>query len=71
MTQPTQPTTPTDNLETALSRPKAFEFGAAPERPGVLPRIVTAAPPTGPPLGPLANFTGTFHGKGFNTIFRP
>jgi len=67
----TQPTPTTDNLETALFRPTGFLFGAVPERPGVLPRIVTAAPPTGPPLGPLANFTGTFHGKGFNTIFRP
>lgn len=26
---------------------------------------------TTPPLGPLASFTGTFTGNGFNTIFRP
>ncbi len=67
----TQPTPTTDALETAVSRPKDFLFGAVPERLGVRPLIVTAAPPTGPPLGPLENFTGTFHGNGFNTIFRP
>ncbi|MEN9868350.1 MAG: hypothetical protein RL748_3940 [Pseudomonadota bacterium] len=31
----------------------------------------TNTPPSVPPLGPLAAFTGTWSGPGFNTIFRP
>lgn len=31
----------------------------------------TLTSPSVPPLGPLAAFTGTFAGTGFNTIFRP
>jgi hypothetical protein len=36
----------------------------------VHPQLAALAAPT-PPLGPLANFRGTFTGNGFNTIFRP
>ncbi len=53
-------------LQPALSMPAEFRFDevsalAEPK----------AAPTPAPPLGPLAAFTGTFRGKGFNTIFRP
>jgi len=61
----TQPTTTTDDQP-------AFVFGAvpeSPERPGERPLIEAKA--AAPALGPLENFTGTFIGKGFNTIFRP
>ena len=54
-------------LETALARPSGFRFAAVSSstapRPGGLPAA--------PSLGPLAAFTGTFRGRGFNTIFRP
>ncbi len=53
-------------LETALSRPSGFIFGEA--SPLTAPRAVSSSVPS---LGPLAAFTGTFHGSGFNTIFRP
>lgn len=33
--------------------------------------VAAAAAAAGPPLGPLAAFSGTFAGKGFNLIFRP
>lgn len=52
-------------LETALSKPTGFRFDQA----ASLPHQVTPTP--APPLGALAAFTGTFHGFGFNTIFRP
>jgi hypothetical protein len=54
-------------LETALSKPAGFTFAEV--------SSVTAPRPAGlpaaPSLGPLAAFTGTFRGSGFNTIFRP
>jgi hypothetical protein len=54
------------HLETALSLPSGFGFGEVSSltalRAGDLPA---------PSLGPLAAFTGTFRGSGFNTIFRP
>jgi hypothetical protein len=53
-------------LETALSMPVGFMFGEA----SSLGTPTTAAP-AAPSLGPLAAFTGTFRGSGFNTIFRP
>jgi hypothetical protein len=53
-------------LETALSLPGGFTFGAVSSLPGP---SVPALP--APSLGPLAAFTGTFRGSGFNTIFRP
>ncbi len=54
------PVTPT------ISLPAGFRFDEVLAEPRV-----TAAP-TGPPsLGPLANFVGTWTGRGFNTIFRP
>ncbi len=54
------------HLQPALSMPAEFRFDA-------VPAVAEAAPAAtpAPPLGPLAAFTGTFHGKGFNTIFRP
>lgn len=58
--------TATPQLEAVLSRPRSFMFGAVE---GLRRRIVTLD--TAPPLGPLAAFTGTFQGSGFNTIFRP
>jgi hypothetical protein len=51
-------------LIAALELPSTFEFSA-------VEADVTAPLPPPPPLGPLANFKGTFTGHGFNTIFRP
>jgi hypothetical protein len=56
--------------EPALSLPASLRPGA------VLPGAfrfgqVLALPALAPSLGPLAAFTGTFAGHGFNTIFRP
>jgi hypothetical protein len=48
------------NPEPALSLRNNFTFGQALSNPAVAPG-----------LGPLAAFTGTFTGHGFNTIFRP
>jgi hypothetical protein len=54
-------------LTAALEVPSNFEFDA------VDSKLATAIPatPATPALGPLAHFTGTFTGNGFNTIFRP
>lgn len=49
--------------------PSNFEFGAVPSQEGT--GEPAPAPPQTPSLGPLAAFTGTFTGNGFNTIFRP
>jgi hypothetical protein len=54
------------NLEPALLQPSGFRFGEV--------SALTAqrdAVSSIPSLGPLAAFTGTFRGSGFNTIFRP
>jgi hypothetical protein len=74
-TPPEQPTTTTDDQMVAdVLRPKDFSWGAVATLPGEPGERVLAAF-TGPPLGPLENFTSpvgrTFHGNGFNTIFRP
>jgi hypothetical protein len=53
-------------LEPALSLPSGFRFGEV----SSLTRV-EAATSKAPSLGPLAAFTGTFRGNGFNTIFRP
>jgi hypothetical protein len=53
-------------LETALVQPSGFRFG---EVSSLTARRDTVS--SVPSLGPLAAFTGTFHGSGFNTIFRP
>jgi hypothetical protein len=56
-------------LTPALFMPGDFEFGEVPSTEGS-----TQAPPPPhhtPSLGPLSAFTGTFHGPGFNQIFRP
>jgi hypothetical protein len=58
-------------LEPAVLRPANFIFGAVDAARGVrLPEAIIAEGLT-PPVGALAAFTGTFTGKGFNTIFRP
>jgi hypothetical protein len=54
------------NLEPALLGPSGFRFGEVSS--GTTFTDVAASVPT---LGPLAAFTGTFRGSGFNTIFRP
>jgi hypothetical protein len=52
-----------------LFLPGDFEFGAVPSTEGSsTPPPVS---PQAPSLGPLTAFTGTFHGHGLNTIFRP
>lgn len=53
-------------LATAFSLPSGFRFGEASSFTAL--RAVSSAVPS---LGPLAAFTGTFRGSGFNTIFRP
>jgi hypothetical protein len=54
------------HLQTALSMPAEFRFDEVSSQ--AEPK---AAPTPAPSLGALAAFTGTFHGVGFNTIFRP
>jgi hypothetical protein len=54
------------SLQTALSMPAEFRFDEV----SSLAEPKAAATPA-PSLGALAAFTGTFHGVGFNTIFRP
>jgi hypothetical protein len=53
-------------LEPALSLPSGFRFGEVSSLTAL--RAVSSQVPS---LGPLAAFTGTFRGSGFNTIFRP
>jgi hypothetical protein len=53
-------------LQNALSMPADFRFDEV----SSLAEPKAAATPA-PSLGPLAAFSGTFRGKGFNTIFRP
>jgi hypothetical protein len=53
-------------LEPAVLLPSHFRFGEASPH-----TSFRAASSSVPPLGPLAAFTGTFVGNGFNTIFRP
>src|SRR5258708_40204717 len=53
-------------LEKTLSVPIRFRFGEV----SSLTKAKAPAP-SDPSLGPLSNFTGTFAGNGFNTIFRP
>jgi hypothetical protein len=55
-------------LTPAVFLPGNFEFGEVPSTEG----STAASPsPQAPSVGPLSAFTGTFHGHGFNTIFRP
>ena len=53
-------------LEPALVRPSGFRFREVSSHTALRDRLSSV-----PSLGPLAAFTGTFHGSGFNTIFRP
>jgi hypothetical protein len=53
-------------LKSAVSLPAGFAIRE------VSPNLLKSLNlPVTPPLGPLAAFTGTFTGNGFNTIFRP
>jgi hypothetical protein len=54
------------NLEPALLQPSGFVFGEVSSLTTFRDRVSAV-----PSLGPLAAFTGTFRGSGFNTIFRP
>jgi hypothetical protein len=54
------------HLQPALSMPAEFRFDEVSSQ--AEPK---AAPTPAPSLGAIAAFTGTFHGVGFNTIFRP
>jgi hypothetical protein len=54
------------NLEKAFSVPSGFRIREVSNRTERRAAVTPAAP-----LGPLAAFTGTFRGSGFNTIFRP
>jgi hypothetical protein len=56
-------------LTPAVFLPGNFEFGEVPSTEGS--SAPAPVPPQAPSLGPLSAFTGTFHGHGFNTIFRP
>ena len=57
---------------TNISLPDEFEFGAVDQPPRVRVDAAVQPPASAPPaLGPLASFTGTWKGGGFNTIFRP
>ena len=53
-------------LAPVFSLPSGFRFGEVPSD-----TTVTVGAGQVPSLGPLTAFTGTFHGSGFNTIFRP
>jgi hypothetical protein len=53
-------------LESAVSLPSGFRFDEVSSL--ATPKKTASTPPS---LGPLADFTGTFTGNGFNTIFRP
>jgi hypothetical protein len=57
------------HLEAPGSVVTSFGFGEVPSLPAAA-GFAAAAPPD-PPLQALRDFTGTFRGKGFNTIFRP
>jgi hypothetical protein len=60
--------TETAGTEQALEQTRNFRWGAVPaDRRAFRTRALTVDPP----LGPLAKFTGVFHGFGLNTIFRP
>ena len=54
------------NLDSAFSLPSGFKIREVSNL--TAPRAAGSSVPS---LGPLAAFTGTFHGNGFNTIFRP
>lgn len=56
-------------LTPALFLPGDFEFGEVPSTEGS--SLPPPRPHRAPSLGPLSAFTGTFHGHGFNQIFRP
>jgi len=56
------------NLTPAFSLPSGFRFG---EVSSLTEFRDNVSPVPNPSLGPLTAFTGTFHGSGFNTIFRP
>jgi hypothetical protein len=56
------------NLQPAVQLPTGFKITEVPIAAGLHLTPIGSLVPT---LGPLAAFTGTFTGNGFNTIFRP
>src|SRR6476469_5676959 len=59
-------------LTTATQLPINFKISEVVAHPAPALHPLPIHPPApAPSLGPLAAFTGTFHGNGFNTIFRP
>ena len=62
---------PAQPVPAVISLPAGFQIQSQDGRlkHKVPPKQPSTDPP--PPLGVLANFTGTFAGSGFNTIFRP
>ncbi len=62
-------------FEASLLQPNTFTYGAVSSLSSTPPATLGRCKPPGlkvaPPLGPLGQFTGTFTGNGFNTIFRP
>jgi hypothetical protein len=68
MTNKLEITSPGGELRATLSLPSDFRITEVPILGTNKATVPTAAPPS---LGPLAAFTGTFAGTGFNTIFRP
>jgi hypothetical protein len=59
---------PRTKLISAVQIPSDFVINEVPFQPGVAP---PAPADIASALGPLKAFTGTFIGRGFNTIFRP
>lgn len=59
------------DLMSAASLPRGFEINEVRHAPALAPAPAPGQAPAPPSLGPLAAFTGNFHGHGFNTIFRP
>jgi hypothetical protein len=59
-------TVPTEQTLEETSGFRWDEVPSTPER-----RLAALAAPAEPDLGGIAGFTGTFHGNGLNTIFRP
>ena len=64
-------TTPATSSPPAITIPSDFKIHEVDEKLEQKPTLETALASPPPPLGVLANFTGSFAGNGFNLIFRP
>lgn len=62
-------TSPVKTSPATITLPSNFKIHSQDSRLKQTTKLTTA--PSAPPLGVLANFTGTFAGAGFNLIFRP